>query len=203
VPRGVAIPDPREALFQATDGLLSREGPEGLTSRSVTDEAGCAKGVLHNHFGDFDQFLLEYTLDRISRTAQLAWKLPERCGKASVAANLTAAVMDLFGPNILGLSNLLASRSSLLAKLQESGQATTSAFAGIERAFSAYLEAEKGLGRMSPDADTEMMAFTLLGAVHHAFFTTGLKPLRRNRVQRIVGSIVGGLSLGPSQPLNP
>ena len=61
-PRGVAIPKVNEQLFDAADRVLAREGPTGLTSRAVTEEAGCAKGILHNHFTDFDSFLVEFVL---------------------------------------------------------------------------------------------------------------------------------------------
>ena len=54
MPTGVAHPRVREHLFEAAERVLLREGPSALTSRAVTTEAGCAKGVLHRHFADFD-----------------------------------------------------------------------------------------------------------------------------------------------------
>jgi hypothetical protein len=53
VPTGVALPDPREQLFAAAERILRRAGPQALTSRALTTEAGCAKGVLHRHFAGF------------------------------------------------------------------------------------------------------------------------------------------------------
>ncbi|HZE30218.1 MAG TPA: TetR family transcriptional regulator, partial [Actinoallomurus sp.] len=67
MPTGVAIRDVREQLFAAAERILVRDGPNALTSRAVTTEAGCAKGVLHRHFADFDAFLAELVLDRIRR----------------------------------------------------------------------------------------------------------------------------------------
>ena len=57
MPTGIALQDARERLFAAAERILLRDGPSGLTSRAVTDEAGVAKGVLHRHFADFDDFL--------------------------------------------------------------------------------------------------------------------------------------------------
>jgi AcrR family transcriptional regulator len=54
VPTGVHIRDVREQLFEAAERVLLRDGPDGLTSRAVTTEAGVAKGVLHRHFADVD-----------------------------------------------------------------------------------------------------------------------------------------------------
>ena len=62
MPTGVAIRDVREQLFDAAERVLLRDGPSALTSRAVTTEAGCAKGVLHRHFADFDAFLAELVL---------------------------------------------------------------------------------------------------------------------------------------------
>src|SRR6202451_4142304 len=67
MPTGVRILDAREQLFGAAERVLLRDGPNALTSRAVTTEAGCAKGVLHRHFADFDAFLAELVLDRIAR----------------------------------------------------------------------------------------------------------------------------------------
>nr|MDQ6938034.1 TetR family transcriptional regulator [Actinomycetota bacterium] len=54
MPTGVALRDAREQLFHAAERVLLRAGPNALTSRAVTTEAGVAKGVLHRHFADFD-----------------------------------------------------------------------------------------------------------------------------------------------------
>src|SRR5438552_17095552 len=67
MPTGVAMRDAREQLFDAAERVLLRDGPDALTSRAVTTEAGCANGVLHRHFADFDAFLTDLVLDRIGR----------------------------------------------------------------------------------------------------------------------------------------
>ena len=72
MPTGVAIRDAREQLFDAAERVLLRDGPHALTSRAVTTEAHCAKGVLHRHFADFDAFLAELVLDRIDRIGSQA-----------------------------------------------------------------------------------------------------------------------------------
>jgi len=82
VPTGVAIRDPRGQLFDAAERVLLRDGVSALTSRSVTAEAGVAKGVLHRHFADFDAFLAELTLDRIAPGADIATLAPTLIGAA-------------------------------------------------------------------------------------------------------------------------
>src|SRR5882757_5631726 len=96
-PRGVAIPNVREQLFEAAERLLGADaGP--LSGRAVTREAGCAAGLLHNHFGDFDTFLVEFVIDRFRRYASSVTTLPSLAGEGTVAANLTDAALSLFGP---------------------------------------------------------------------------------------------------------
>ena len=62
---GVPISDARAQLFEVAERVLLRHGWNALTSRAVTMEAGCAKGVLHRHFPDFDAFLAELVRYRI------------------------------------------------------------------------------------------------------------------------------------------
>src|SRR3954469_13909833 len=92
VPTGVAIRDAREQLFDAAERVLLRAGPNALTSRAVTAEAGCAKGVLHRHFADFDAFLAEFVLDRIARLDERTAGLRDAAGTGTVADNLTGAL---------------------------------------------------------------------------------------------------------------
>ena len=68
MPTGVHLRDARQQLFDAAERILLRAGPNALTSRAVTDEAGCAKGVLHRYFTDFDAFLADLVLDEMALT---------------------------------------------------------------------------------------------------------------------------------------
>jgi hypothetical protein len=54
----------------------------------------------------------------------------------------------------------------------------------VEAGFAGYLDAEKRLGRIKPGADTETLAFTLLGSLHHLFITQAGDPLDPARVRQ-------------------
>jgi AcrR family transcriptional regulator len=112
-PRGVAIPEVREQLFAATDRLLVRSGPAGLSTRAITGEAGVANGMLHRHFRDLDAFLAEFAADRLQAIADGAAELPARAGHGTVTGNLTDATLELFGAHALALMNLVAVRPEL------------------------------------------------------------------------------------------
>ena len=196
-PRGRAIPGVREQLFQAADRLLVSAGPTALTTRAITSEAGVANGVLHRHFRDLDTFLAELAADRLRAIADTAAALPARAGQGTVIGNLTDATLALFGSSALVLVNLVASRPALGTALEHVTTAG-SGLGDVEKHFTAYLEAEKKLGRIAADADTQTIAFTLLGSVHHLMVTNpaGLPDLPQ-RVRRIVEALAAGMQPDP------
>jgi len=196
--RGVAIPEVREQLFAAADRVLARTGPAGLTTRAITAEAGVANGVLHRHFPDLDAFLTEFAACRLAALADSAASLPSRAGHGSVVSNLTDATLALFGPGALALMNLVAARPDLRPAVEHAAAPAGGGISDAERQFAAYLDAEKELGRIAPGADTQTLAFTLIGAVHHLVLTNpaGLPDLPQ-RVRRIVAALTAGLGPGP------
>lgn len=198
-PRGVAIPGLREQLFQATDRLLARDGPAGLSTRAITSEAGVANGVLHRHFRDLNAFLAEYAADRLQAIADSAATLPARAGHGTITGNLTDAALALFGPDAVALMNLVAARPELATAAEHATVAGSGGLGDIEENFAAYLDAEKKLGRIAANADTQTHALALLGTVHHLMMTNpaGLPDLP-GRVRRIVKALVAGMEPDPA-----
>jgi AcrR family transcriptional regulator len=189
-PRGVAIPELREQLFAAADRVLDRDGSDGLTSRAITEEAGVAKGVLHNHFHDLDGFLAEYAVDRIRGIASSAEQLGELAGQQTVTANLVDALMTLIGPAARAVISLVLSRPSLVGPIDDALSSGSAPLDVIEAAIAGYLEAEKKLGRLRANVDTKTLALTLVGSVHHLLLTRPGQPLDRSAVERIVAALV-------------
>jgi len=169
VPTGVAIRDPRGQLFGAAERILLRDGPGGLTSRAVTAEAGVAKGVLHRHFADFDAFLAELALDRVGRIGAQAAALRATAGSGTVAANLAAALPDLFSPVILALIRLVIIRDELRSRLRTATGSRIPLLSESTAMVADYLAAERDLGRVAADADVSTLAPTLIGAAHLLF----------------------------------
>ena len=198
MPTGVAIHDPREQLFDAAERILLRNGPSALTSRAVTTEAGCAKGVLHRHFTDFDAFLAEFVLDRVERMEPQAAALREAAGTGTVAANLADALTALFGSVAVAIVGLITFRDDLRARLRQARPAggvpvLTEATAMI----AAYLAAERDLGRIAADADVGTLAPTLIGAGHLLFADRAATPPEPAAVHKVVTTVIGGV-LSPS-----
>jgi AcrR family transcriptional regulator len=169
VPTGVAIRDPRGQLFDATERVLLRDGPGGLTSRAVTAEAGVAKGVLHRHFADFDAFLAEFALDRLAGLGAQAAALLALAGSGTVAGNLAAALPDLFSPAILALIRLVIARDEVRDRLRAATGSRVPLVSESTAMVAGYLAAERDLGRVAADADIGTLAPTLIGAAHLLF----------------------------------
>ncbi len=191
MPTGVAIRDPRGQLFEAAERILLRAGPAGLTSRSVTAEAGVAKGVLHRHFADFDDFLAELALSRVSRIADQAADLRAAAGGGTVAGNLAAALPSLFAPEMLALIRLIIARDELRARLRAATGSRIPLVSESTAMVAGYLAAERDLGRIAPAADIATLAPTLIGAAHLLFADSGGGP-DPAAIARVVTAVLAG-----------
>ncbi|MUL43737.1 TetR family transcriptional regulator [Streptomonospora sp. PA3] len=191
MPTGTAIRDVREQLFDAAERILLRDGPTALTSRAVTTEAGCAKGVLHRHFADFDAFLAELVADRIARLDDQAAALRGAAGTGTVAGNLTEALTTLFDSVAVGIVGLVIARDGLRDRLRRTAPTGLPLLAEASAMLASYLAAERDLGRIAPDADVGTLAPTLIGAAHLLFADPGGPP-DPGAVHRTVTAVVGG-----------
>ncbi|GGV78342.1 TetR family transcriptional regulator [Streptomyces gelaticus] len=200
-PRGVTTPDVRERLFGAAERVLEREGPGALTSRAITGEAGCAKGLLHAHFSGLDEFVAELVLDRFARVARHAEGLRERVGQGTVAENLldtALALLSSAGPTVAGLA---LTRPAASLRIREALVGGAPGFGTVQDAIADYLDAERRGGRVAEGADTATAALALVGTLHHLLMTGG--PDRQNAQERagqLVALLESALCAGTGGP---
>ena len=193
MPTGVAIRDVREALFDAAERVLLRDGPNAMTSRAVTTEAAVAKGVLHRHFADFDAFLADFVLDRIGRMDSQAAALREAAGTGTVIGNLTGALAALYGSVAVAMVGLVATRDGLRARLRQSWPAGVPVLTDAMVMIGSYLTAERELGRLTAGADVDTLAPTLLGAVHMLFTSREGSPPEPEAVRKVVTAVIASV----------
>ena len=184
--------DARDQLFDAAERILLRDGPSALTSRSVTTEAGVAKGVLHRHFADFDAFLTELVLNRVEQIGHHAAALQDAAGTGSVVSNLADALSDLFGSVVLEMVGLLMSRNELLATLRQLGAGRLPVIKEGTAMIASYLNAERNLGRIAANADIATLAPTMIGAGHLLFAGREGTPPAPSEVHTVVTTVIGG-----------
>jgi len=193
----VRIRDVRAQLFDAAERVLLEDGPSALTSRAVTTRAGCAKGVLHRHFADFDGFLVEFVLDRIDRMDAQAAALRDSAGTGTVAGNLTGALTALFGSVAVAIVGLVTSRDELRARLRETWPAGVPVLTEAVTMIASYLAAERELGRVAADAAVDMLAPTLIGTGHLLFADRTGSPPEGGTVRKVVDSVIAGVVREP------
>lgn len=190
MPTGVAIRDVRQQLFDAAERVLLRAGPSALTSRTVTAEAGVAKGVLHRHFADFDAFLADFVLDRFEKLDTAS--LPESAGAGTVVENLTGALTALFGSVAVAIVPLVTFRDELRDRLRQAWPAGVPVLTDAAITIGGYLAAEQELGRVSAAADAETLAAMLIGTAHLRFAgDRGTAPSEAD-VREVVTKVMAG-----------
>lgn len=197
MPTGVAIRDVRDQLFDAAERVLLRDGPSALTSRAVTTEAGVAKGVLHRHFADFDDFLAELVLDRAARMDLQAVVLLSAAGTGTVAGNLTGALTVVFSSVAVAIVALITFRDDLRARLRQTWPTGVPLATEAAAMIASYLSAERDLGRIAADADIATLAPTLIGAGHLLFADRKGTPPQDAAVCKMVTTVMAGVAQEP------
>lgn len=196
MPTGVAMRDARQQLFDAAERILLRDGPNALTSRAVTTEAGCAKGVLHRHFTDFDAFLTELVLDRVARVETQSATLRETAGTGTVTDNLVDTLTELFTSVAVAIVGLITFRDDLRTRLRATGQTGIPILTEATTMIASYLAAERELGRVAGDADVETLALTLIGSGHLLFAGREGTAPEADAVRKVVRSVMGRAATG-------
>lgn len=198
------IPELREQLFSAAEQVLLRDGPQALTGRAITREAGCSSGLLYNHFGDLETFLTELVVEEFRKQAGSAASLPDRAGSGSVADNLVDAGMSLFRPTTMAMANLVAARPGLRPHVDTALSDGAPGLPEVTASFTTYLEAEKGLGRVAEQADSQAISVALVATVHHLLMNGQESENGAiTMVNRLVRVLTAGVAGDAGEPAGP
>jgi AcrR family transcriptional regulator len=190
----VHIRDVRDQLFDAAERVLVRDGPNALTSRAVTIEAGCAKGVLYRHFEDFDALLADLVLDRRDRMDAQAAALRAAAGSGTIAGNLAEALTDLFSSVAVAMVALVTFRFELRVRLRRAWPTGVPLLTEAVVMVADYLTAERETGRIAADADVDTLAPTLIGAAHLLFADRTGAPPEPGAVRKMVATVLAGVA---------
>ncbi|MFI2363639.1 TetR/AcrR family transcriptional regulator [Promicromonospora sp. NPDC019610] len=200
MPTGVALPDARAQLFAAVERVLVRDGAGGLTSRSVTEEAGVAKGVLYRHFADFDDFLAGLVRSRVAQVEADLGALTDDtgpdAGPATLVDGLSEALTRIFTPVNLRLVSVVIARDDLRARLRAAGTPGIPLLTEAGTSLRAYLEAEQRRGRITAGADVATLALTLIGTGHLLFAGEIGAPPDAAALREVVEAITAGVEPG-------
>lgn len=193
MPTGTALTDARARLFDAAERLLVEGGPAAVTSRSVTVEAGVAKGVLHKHFGDFDTFLAELCLDRLARLDAAGAELRAQAGTGDVVGQVAAALDALCPPVVVALTRLTIARDGVRDRLRAATRTRGLPVLAVAADHLAdYLRAEQTAGRVARTGDADILAGTLLASAS-LLLDAPPGPGRTAELRRTAAAVLAGV----------
>ncbi|MBW9093866.1 TetR/AcrR family transcriptional regulator [Microbacterium jejuense] len=161
MPTGRALEDARSMLLETGRRILAAEGTGGLTSRSVTDRAGVAKGVLHRHFADFDAYLAALVTDDAARIRSIE---PRSAG--STVDAVTDVVEQVFTPTTRALVALVISRDEVRRRVRSPGSYGIPLLMDATAVVMDVLAAGREVGWIRRDADVAALALALIGSAH-------------------------------------
>ncbi|SHK33999.1 transcriptional regulator, TetR family [Pseudonocardia thermophila] len=196
MPTGVSLRDARAQLLAAAERVL-RRGPGALTTRAITAEAGCAKGVLHRHFTDLDDLLVALVREHVDRLGEQSARLRAAAGRDPVVPAVAAALTEFFGPVALSVVGLIIARDGLRARLRAVTPTGVPLLTEGAAMLAGHLAAEREHGRIDPAADVDVLAATLIGTVHLAFAGRDGEPPPAAEVERLVAGVLSRVLVDP------
>lgn len=169
----------RERIVDAAAAVLRQRGLAHATTKEIARAAGLSEAALYKHFPGKEALLESVVQERLPELVGALKQLPERVGRATVAANLEelATVAVAFYRELVPMAGSLFAEPDLLARqqgvLRERGLGPHLAISGL----AGYLEAERRQGRVEAQVDPHAGAELLLGAcLQRAFFATFVGP---------------------------
>ncbi|WP_283134675.1 TetR/AcrR family transcriptional regulator [Rhizohabitans arisaemae] len=157
----------RDHLIESTAQVIARRGAGGLTVRGIAKEAGVAAGVLYNHFADREELLALALRSYVRSVMASLGDSPARPGERTVEENLTGFMTQAIALHVAILpvfAGLLGEPKVLARFFDQPG--TPAGGLGLRDRLADYLRAERRLGRIAAEADTDSPATMLIGACH-------------------------------------
>ena len=199
--RGEAIV---QALCEATERVIEREGLAAATSNRVAQEAGVSIGSFYQYFPDMDALMAEMARGMELRTAALAQDRAEAARQAAGPEGATEAVahalIDLVVSDALGSPELRRVLQQHVPRAWVAGASTATdlTVGSIVRDLLAGRDAPA-----DPDIDAETSAFVLVTAVEavvEAAVAQGRLESERESLRAALRHLVlGFLERGPHQ----
>jgi hypothetical protein len=113
-------------------------------------------------------------------------------GTGTVADNRTGALTALFESVALGILGLVTSRHDLLARLRHTTPTGIPVLTEATAMIASNLTTERDLGRITADADIDMLAPMLIGTGHLLFAGREGTPPQAEAVHKAVTTAIAG-----------
>lgn len=159
----------REAIIETTLGLIATRGVARLTTKEIAREAGVSEASIYYHFEDKPALVEAVILDGILAPFQSFTRgFPERAAERAVDHALFdfATALAAFWERILPLLSAVQSDVDLRASFQRRLNGLDLGPHRGVRLVGGYLEAQKSLGRIREDVDSQQAAMLICGACY-------------------------------------
>lgn len=194
----------RRHILDAAYRVIERNGLAGASTRAIAEEADLAAGTLYNYFGNHIQLLAKSIVHNAKILTDPVAGFASRAGQSTVTSNLqyftrqAAVVLGQLVPTFAAAF----SNSELLAALRRE-IADAEPLSDPARVIEQYLQAERDLGRISPDADCRAAASLIVSICHADAFqrylegSSGNPESREKEIALITRSLTAGTKPDP------
>jgi AcrR family transcriptional regulator len=174
----------RDVILDAAAEVMRSRGLAKATTKEIARASGFSEATLYKHFADKAALLVAVLRERSPVFVTLTRNLEDQAGQDTVLANLTGvaeAAIAFYQQGFPMMASIFSDPDILNAHREAMSRQT----AGPHKAnlgVTAYLEAERTLGRIRADADTTAAAGLLLGACfQYAFLSHMALPAHPGR----------------------
>jgi AcrR family transcriptional regulator len=196
-----------QKLIDAVEGLMRSQGLARISTRDIAREAGLAEGTLYNHFRHKDEIFMAVLQRNVGELAHAIQDLPLRVGQGTLLDNLrsVAEAAAAFHIKAAPMFCSILADQTLLAETRHRMQERRIGPTRSLEALSAYVAAEQRLGRVSSEADADVVAALILGTSFYMAVLdhfSGNPPDERQsraRMRRAIEALVIGLTPGLRQ----
>lgn len=194
----------RERIVEAAGLVMQARGLARSTTKEIARKAGYSEGTIYKHFESKEELFISVLTEGLPSFVGVLGELPGRVGREDVRevlGEVAASALAFYGESFAMSASIFA-EPGLLARHRAEIRRLDAGPQKANEALSAYLEAERSLGRVREDADPETAAAMLLGACfQRAFFESfsGEDETPANReafVEGVVRTLMPSLSPG-------
>ncbi|ULL18290.1 TetR/AcrR family transcriptional regulator [Paenibacillus sp. H1-7] len=164
--------DLKNKITEAAEQVLLMNGLAKTTTKEIARAAGCSEGSLYNHFRNKEDIFLHVLRGQLKHLMGALTMLQGLAGKETVRKNLEPVALTALEDFSSSMSLICSifSEPDILLRHREGFTLRNEGPHRANEAVEAYLQKEKGLGRIREDMDPRAAADLLLGSCfQHAF----------------------------------
>jgi AcrR family transcriptional regulator len=192
----------RAKLIEATLAVVAESGYARASTRAIAERAGVAEGTIYRHFPDKTALFFAAALEPDAAMLEWVAGLPARAGTNTVEENLVDALSRLaeLQERVLPLEVAIQADPELAAIRRSTVIPGEPLPGGPPEAITAYLAAERDLGRVRPDVDPADAALILLSTLFGLAMTASAQQtgVPGERIRSLVRLLATGWTVSAS-----